>query len=136
MVKIRDYIGSDYDDIKLNLEEGNLFDVNDTRENLEAKIKRDPESIIVSETDNKVVGNVYVNEDGWAAFIWHLAVRKEYRNKGIGSLLMKEAEEKLRKRGYKEANIFVLENNNDVINYYKRRGYQEFGKCISMFKKL
>lgn len=43
MVKIRDYKDSDYEDVKINLKEGELYDSTlDSRANLREKIKRNP----------------------------------------------------------------------------------------------
>lgn len=65
-----------------------------------------------------------------------IAVDKAYRNKGIGSALLKRAEEILRKRGVKEIalargtnSIFQgvpMDNDSeDISGFFKKRGYKE-----------
>ena len=135
MAKIRCYKDSDYQDVKANLQEGNLYNPDcDKRESLREKIKTDPNSIIVAVVDEKVVGNIYVVAEPWCAFIFRLAVRKSYRKSGIGSLLLKEAERKLAKTGVKWVSVFVDDNNSQLKKYYSKRQYEP-AKCYRCMDK-
>ena len=81
-VKIRPYLDADYEQVKINLVEGDSFDVAmDTRERLKNKIKQDPNSILVAEINNRVIGNIYIINDAWFAGVFRLAIRKESRRK-------------------------------------------------------
>ena len=134
---IRAYRLSDYAAVKQNLVEGGLyFDSMDSERSYQVKVGRDPESILVAELENKVVGSAMYVEDGWLAMIFRLSVNKQYRNRGIGRMLMKEAEDKLRHKGYKEANIWVDEKNEKLHSYYQNQGYRK-GSCYRwMYKNL
>ena len=138
MINIRPYRNEDYEDLKLNLQEGGLFNVTiDDRETLRAKIQSNPESILVATIDNKVVGNVYIIQDPWSSFIFRLAVRKKFKERGVGAMLMGEAEELLREKGVKDVALFVRSNHNELINYYKKMGYtsmENLHQC--MYKEL
>ena len=138
MVEIRNYKDSDYEDVKTNLKEGDLYDeVWDSRENLKKKIERDPDSIIVAVEDGKAIGNIYVIRDGWANFVFRLAVRKTHRNKGIAKVLMKEAETRLKQIGVKECSLFVRDDDNKLKEWYKKQGYQASKrKHQAMWKEL
>lgn len=123
-VSVRPYQPDDYTSVKRNLEEGGIFyDDMDSAERLEQKIKRNPGSVIVAERNGEVVGNVFLIEDGWAAFVFRLAVSKEHRKQGIGSGLMKAVEDEARKRGYSELHILVGEEEKDLQDYYEALGY-------------
>lgn len=137
MVMIRDYQDSDYEEVRQNLLNGGLFyELSDTRDNLRRKSERDPESIIVAEYDHAVVGNVFFVEDGWMPWIFRLAVRKEYRERGIGSLLMDEAEKRLKARGYQLIGFFVNEQEPEAQEWYTKRGSFSGGRYRFMGKKL
>ena len=138
MVKIRDYKGSDYENLRVNLEENNMFAEGwDNKENLEQKIKRNPGSIIVADVGNNAIGNIYLVEDGWA-FIFRLAVRKSYQGQGIGTLLLEEAEMRLKHKGIKEVSIFIREEDiGKLESYYQKRGYTKMDRLHQgMYKKL
>lgn len=136
-LQIRAYASSDYPRVRRNLLEGNIFDQEmDAEERLSEKISRDPESILVATIDNKIVGNVFIVEDGWAAFVFRLAVVKEYRNRGIGKRLMQEAEERIRKKGYNELHILVHTDETELQGYYEKLGYLKGNKYQWMYKSL
>ncbi len=137
MVEIRDYNDVDYEDVKQNLVEGNVFSAEwDSRENLKKKIGADPGSIIVAVAGGRAVGNVYIISDGWAGFMFRLAVRRACRNKGIGSLLLAEAEKRLRNRGVKYISIFAEDANSKLKEYYEKRGYVSAKAYRCMDKEL
>jgi len=124
--KIRTYSLGDYPWVVRILEEGDLFyKPMDSPERLEQKISRDPRSIFVAVRSDEVVGTVSIMEDGRTAFIFRLGVSKEYRNKGIGKLLMSTAEEELFSRGYKEIHVLVEEENSELQDYYHKQGYEK-----------
>ncbi len=136
-IHIRDYADSDYEDVRKNLEDGALFDADwDSRENLTHKIERNPGSIIVAIADHEVIGNVYIVEDGWAAFIFRLAVRKPYRRRGIATMLLKEAEKRLAEKGVKEVALLVRNEEDELKSFYGKRGYALKRKYHGMAKEL
>ena len=125
MVEIRDYTNADYEAVRTNLVDGNLFNPDkDTREVLNSKIKASPGSILVAAIDGQVVGNVYLLQDSWNSFIFRLAVRKDFRKQGIGSLLMKEAENRLKSAGTAAISLFIREDDSELRYYYTKRGYE------------
>ena len=137
MVSLRNYKDSDYADVKRNLKEAKLFvDVWDTRERLEEKIRRNPDSIIVAEDKGRVIGNLFLVEDGWGAFIFHLAVHSSYRQKGIGQKLMIYAEESLKRKGARAVFGFIGEGAERDGKFYKKCGYALLEKYIGTYKML
>ncbi len=137
MAAIRYYKDADYEEVKQALEEGKLYDeVWEDRENLRRKVGRDPESILLAIDDNKIIGCVFIVEDGWNAFIWRLSVREKYRKQGVGKMLMEKAEEIIKARGIKESSIFVSAQNDDLRQWYKQRGYLQTSDYTFMYKEL
>ncbi len=137
-VTIRPYTSKDYDAVKINLEDGGLFNASvDTPFTLQAKIEAHPISILVAEVDDQVVGNVYVIYDPWNSFIFRLAVRQEFREHGIGSRLMEAAELHLRQAGVKDVSLFVRSDHQELIDYYLKRGYTPMERTHQcMYKEL
>jgi len=137
MAAIRYYKDADYEEVKQTLEEGKLYDeVWEDRENLRRKVGRDPESILLAIDDNKIIGCVFIVEDGWNAFIWRLSVREKYRKQGVGKMLMEKAEEIIKARGIKESSIFVNAQNDSLKQWYRQRGYLQTSDYTFMYKKL
>src|SRR3989344_2311218 len=137
MVLIKFYKDSFYEGLKQVLEECDLYDpVWDDRKNLKRKIERDPQSILIAEDAGRVIGCVFIVEDGWNGFIWRLGVRQEYRKKVVGLALMQKAEEIIRKRGINESSLFIDPKNENLQEWYKNQGYRKTTNWTFMYKKL
>jgi len=137
MVTIKFYKDDFYADVKQILKESNLYDETwETKDHLKHKIERDPQSILIAVDNNKIIGCVFIVEDGWNGFIWRLCVKESHRKKGTGSLLMQKAEEIIKNRGIKEASLFVDTKNESLQEWYKKQGYTKTSDWTFMYKKL
>ena len=137
MVMIDFYKDDFYDEVKQILQEANLYDETwEARENLKRKIERDPQSILIANEDDSIVGCVFIVEDGWNGFIWRLCVKESHRKRGIGSVLMQKAEDIIRSRGIKEVSLFVDPKNDSLKNWYQNQDYIKASDWTFMYKKL
>jgi len=76
--------------------------------------------LICKNKKGDIVGTVRAIFDGYYCMLFDLAVDPKFRNRGIGELLMKETEKRLRKRGAK----YVFLNSSDgAVKFYKKIGY-------------
>jgi ribosomal-protein-alanine N-acetyltransferase len=57
------------------------------------------------------------------AYIDVIAISKDYRGKGVGSLLLDKAEEKLREKGVKTVSLSVKKENTKALDFYLRKDY-------------
>lgn len=62
--------------------------------------------------------------------VWEIGyqVKKEYRSRGVGSLLVKRLIEFLRKRGAKQLIAWVVETNEASINLLRKFNFEKVGK--------
>ncbi|OGH23452.1 MAG: hypothetical protein A2629_00195 [Candidatus Levybacteria bacterium RIFCSPHIGHO2_01_FULL_41_15] len=137
--QIRPYVESDYPFIKSILQEADMFDsLWDSKENFNSIIKKNPKSILVAVVDNKVIGNIIISPHGSeVSLLFRLAVRKDHRNKGVGTKLLEYAEDSACKSKAKEIGFFVDSKKKELQKYYFKRGYQTRKKpYIFMWKKL
>ena len=61
------------------------------------------------------------------------AVKKEYWNMGIASMMMEEALEMIKETSLKVLDLEVKEDNLSAINLYKKFNFQEIGRYPQMF---
>lgn len=72
-----------------------------------------------------LVSYAYSNEAGGiTAWIEELYLKKEYRKKGLGKILLAETENKIKGRSAR-IRLEVTENNLPAINLYLKNGYSE-----------
>ena len=136
-MEIRDYTDSDFPELERLLKETKIYyEPLDKRYIFKKKIEHDPESIIVAYESGKIVGTVFIIYDPWNSFVYHLAVDPEFSGKGLGNKLMDEAEKRLKTRGMDRPTLFVEEENGQVIEFYKKRGWFVLYKVFCMEKQL
>lgn len=83
----------------------------DTTAAVEVLLARDPASLLVAESDGRIVGSVIAGWDGWRAHLYRLAVHPDVRRRGVGRLLLAAAREHLAELGATRLDAMVLEGN-------------------------
>ena len=77
-------------------------------------------------------------------YLSRLIVKPEYRNKGIGSILVDFMIDEIRKMGYKEISIGVDKDNTAALHLYRNKGFtnvifdgaDEYGEYLKLLKVL
>ncbi len=95
-----------------NTGEGIGLGPSDQPEEIDKKLRRDPDLFLVAEDDGRLVGTVIGGFDGRRGLVYHLAVVSEYRHQGLGSRLMDEIESRLRAKGCRKVYLLVKKGNN------------------------
>ena len=137
MPKIRCYKDSYYNDVRRVLKESGLYYPDwDSRRNLKKKMTEDRRSVVVAVVDKKIIGVIYIVQDGCASFIFKLSVLKSHRKRGIGTMLLKHAEKTLKGCGKKDVSLFIKSGNKALLNYYKKLGFKKAKTYTEMYKAL
>jgi len=95
----------------------------DTRQAVTALLGRDPAAVIMAEQDGELVGSVIAGWDGWRCHLYRLAVRPAWRRRGVGSALLRAAEERFRAVGATRADAMVLDSNGLGQSLWQADGY-------------
>jgi len=96
----------------------------DTREAVTTLLGRDPDAVIMAEQDGELVGSVIAGWDGWRCHLYRLAVRPAWRRRGVGSALLRAAEDRFRAVGAARADAMVLDGNDLGQNLWRASGYR------------
>ena len=102
--------------------------IESSREHFE---KRRCENMAVAEVDGKIVGFC-----GWGDFrgdenmgeIYAIYLLDEYKRRGIGSMMMDHAVQKLKEMGHGKVGLWVLKNNESAILFYEKVGFSYTGE--------
>lgn len=111
--------------------EADLLDGQRTdREEVEALIDDPTVAIVVARRRHaELVGSVAVRiDDERVAHIGMFAIRPTLQGSGVGRALLGEAERVARERGALEAEMTVIEQRIELLEWYARRGYQPTGE--------
>jgi predicted N-acetyltransferase YhbS len=84
-------------------------------------------SFLVAETQGALNGCVYVEPRGDRSYLGLLSVDPAEQQGGLGSLLMREAEQHCRQQGSRSMDIVIVHLREELSAFYRKRGYVETG---------
>jgi ribosomal protein S18 acetylase RimI-like enzyme len=97
----------------------------DNYNNLQRFFQRNPKLNFVALNENHIIATIKCSHDGRRGYLHHLAVKDEFRHRGIGRELVEKSVNNLRKEGIKEIRVFVLDRNNAGLEFWKHLGFTE-----------
>jgi ribosomal-protein-alanine N-acetyltransferase len=86
--------------------------------------KKWPEGFLVAKLGGEIVGYAVGEKDKDSGLIVSVAVKKEWRRRGIGRKLIEKLLENFKKEGMKIVFLHVREENRDAINFYQALGFK------------
>lgn len=135
-VSVRQYRADDDEHVVALWEQcGLVVPQNDPRRDIELKMCWQPELFLVGEAEGRIVATVMVGYEGHRGWINYLAVSPDMRRRGIGRLMMQEAESRLRELGCPKINLQVRTSNKAVLAFYQKLGYKT-DDVVSMGMRL
>jgi len=102
-----------------------------------AEANRGRRVLLVADVEGRIVGQVFVQltsaraelaDGSHSGYLYAFRVRPEFRNQGIGTQLLLEAEAVLRGQGFERAVIAVARDNHRAMRLYQSLGYSEFAQ--------
>lgn len=102
-----------------------------------AESRRGRRVMLVADVEGQIVGQVFIQltsgraelaDGSHSGYLYAFRVRPEFRNQGIGTQLLLEAEAILRGQGFGRAVIAVAKNNQRALRLYQIMGYHRFAE--------
>lgn len=104
--------------------EGIGLNESDTREAVDAYLRRNPGMSAVSESDaDVIVGAVLCGHDGRRGYLHHLAVEPAFRRHGLGRQLLAWSFERFQEAGVPRCNILVFQDNESGADFWSHNGW-------------
>jgi ribosomal protein S18 acetylase RimI-like enzyme len=108
---------------------------NDPRKDIRRKLRVQPHMFLVGVVGHEIVATIMAGYEGHRGWINYLAVDPNHRLKGLGRVMMSQAEQLLREVGCPKINLQIRSTNAAVIEFYKHIGYQ-IDDVVSMGHRL
>jgi ribosomal protein S18 acetylase RimI-like enzyme len=102
---------------------GGTATVTDTPNGVKRLLDTAPEALLVAEA-SVVVGSLIAAWDGWRGSFYRLAVDPDRRRQGIGSLLLREGERRLRTVGAVRLTAILVDDDPAVSAFWRAAGYE------------
>lgn len=97
---------------------------NDPRADIRLALAGPTSTVLVSRAGVRLAATVMVGWDGHRGWIYYLAVARDFRRLGVGTRMVKAAEEWLRARGAPKLQLLVRAENAAVLGFYESLGYR------------
>lgn len=133
---VRQMASEDYErvsEIWIN-SEGICLRSDDSKENIARYLRHNPGMSFVAEFNNKITGAVLCGHDTRRGYLYHLAVDKSHRKKGLGRELVQACLHALKQAGIDKCHIFVLADNQEGLGFWRNIGW-ELRKDIQILSK-
>ena len=116
----------------------NIFP-NKTPEQIENRLNSAHKRRIVAECNNEIIGYAVLAfrtvPHAHTALLHSLFVNEEFRNKGIGGVIVEFAEKLALQNGIEILLLEVSAENRNAIPLYKKLGFEEYGLLRNGYKK-
>jgi ribosomal protein S18 acetylase RimI-like enzyme len=96
---------------------------------------RNPGLCLVATDERGLVASALGGWDGRRGWLYHVAVRPDARRQGIGRILVRQLEDRLRALGCPKVNLIVWDDNTGGMAFWSAAGYErentvEFGRRL------
>ncbi len=137
-VSIQEMTIDDYEEVyKLwRGSEGLELSVVNSKESVARFLERNPGLSFVAREEGQIVGAVLGGHDGRRGYIDQLAVKKSHRLQGIGKNLVARCIYNLIQTGIRRWHLFVLEDNNNALAFWKKLGWSKRIELVTMSQML
>ncbi|WP_245954559.1 GNAT family N-acetyltransferase [Paenibacillus flagellatus] len=104
--------------------EGLVLSEADSERSMELFLRRNPGLSFVGVEDEAVIGTALCGHDGRRGFLYHVAVRAEYRGRGVAKRMVERCLDGLREAGISKCHLFALEGNEIGNRYWAGSGWE------------
>lgn len=97
--------------------------LDDSREDVERFIRRNPETSVVAVYDRRIVGSILCGSDGRQGTLYHVCVAEEFRRLGIGRQMVGTCMKALRDMGINKVSLVAFTRNQVGNAFWKGIGW-------------
>ena len=112
----------DYDEVRalwMTISGFGIRTLDDSREDIERFIRRNPTTSVVAKVDGRIVGSILCGSDGRQGALYHVCVAKPWGRHGIGTLMVAYCMRELSRMGINKVSLIAFRRN-DVGNAFWR----------------
>jgi len=123
---IRAMVIEDYDEVHslwMTIRGFGIRSVDDSREGVEAFLKRNPGMSVVAIEDGRVAGSILCGHDGRRGCLYHVCVAEEYRMRGIGKSMVVFCMNALKKEHINKVSLIAFTRNDIGNAFWKQIGW-------------
>lgn len=98
--------------------------LDDSVRGIEKFLKRNPTTNYIAQVEDNIIGVILCGHDGRRAYIYHTAVKNEYRGNGIGKVLVDATLIALKKEEINKVALVAFESNDRGNKFWQSLGFE------------
>ena len=125
-VRILPMTTADYDDVRalwMTIRGFGIRALDDSREDVERFIKRNPSTSVVAQKGDRIVGSILCGHDGRQASFYHVCVSKSCRRQGIGTKMVVYCMNALKEQQINKIALIAFTKNDAGNAFWKQIGW-------------
>jgi ribosomal protein S18 acetylase RimI-like enzyme len=108
----------------------------DNADDLRRAVIESDAHVLVAEAEGQIVGTIIGTFDGWRGNIYRLAVRPDYRRRGVARGLVAEVEKRLAQQGAKRITALVEKDHPWAMTFWEAVGYPVDERIVRRVRNL
>lgn len=123
---IRAMVPEDYDRVRklwMSIKGFAIRSIDDSREDVERFIRRNPETSVVAVMGDRIVGSILCGHDGRQASFYHVCVSKSCRRQGIGTKMVIYCMNALKEQQINKIALIAFTKNDAGNAFWKQIGW-------------
>ena len=125
-MEIRKMIIQDYEkvyELWMSCKNMGFNDIDDSKEGISRFLERNPNTSFVAIQNEKLIGIILGGHDGRRGYIYHLSVNENYRQKRIGSELVKNCLDAFKQEKITKVALLVFKYNEVGNSFWEKQGF-------------
>ena len=126
-VQILPMLPTDYDAVRalwLTIRGFGIRALDDSREEIERFIARNPTTSVVARKDGRIVGSILCGSDGRQGALYHVCVARDCRRQDIGTLMVGYCMRQLKQMGINKVSLIAFKSNDAGNAFWKKIGWK------------
>ena len=108
----------------------------DSKEEMAMFLNRNEGLSFIAKSGDQLIGTILCGHDGRRGYIYHVAVDKIFRFKGIARKLVEMSMEGLKKSGIGKCHLFVFKTNTEAQAFWSQTDWNERVDLVIMSKSI
>ena len=102
-----------------------IREYDDSTESVEYFLSKNPGLSVVLESCGEIVGTLLCGNDGRRGYLYHFAVRNDFRHRGLGTLMLEKVLHNLQQEGIAKAALVAKKENQAGTHFWIKKGWVE-----------
>jgi ribosomal protein S18 acetylase RimI-like enzyme len=109
----------------MNIHKFAIRSIDDSKDGVQRFLMRNPDTSVVAVSNGELIGSILCGHDGRTASFYHVCVKEEFRNQGVGKTMVMHCMKALEKEKVSKISLVAFKDNEVGNCFWKEEGWQK-----------